>query len=123
VDRGHWAEVVAELNLAWSPALNIVDGTRAMVQGGPWRGTVRETSLLLASGDRVAADVVGLGIIKAFGLWEGTPFSPWEQGQIRRAAELGLGAGGRGQMKVLSASLDGSQGFRQLMERAGENIR
>jgi uncharacterized protein (DUF362 family) len=122
VDRRHWAEVVAELNLAWSPDLNIVDGTKAMVEGGPWRGVEREANLVMASGDRVAADAVGLGIIKAFGLWEGRPSRVWEQGQIRRAAELGLGAGGVEDMKVLAASLDGSQEFRRLMEKMREGI-
>jgi uncharacterized protein (DUF362 family) len=122
VDRGHWEEVVAELNLAWSPELNIVDGTRTMVEGGPWRGTERETALVLASGDRIAADVVGMGVIKAFGLWKDAPSRVWEQRQIKRAVEAGLGAKSSEEMKVLASSLDGSQEFNALMEKVRAEI-
>jgi hypothetical protein len=43
----------------------------------------------------LAADVTGLGLIKAFGLWESVGGkSVWDQRQIRRAVETGLGARG-----------------------------
>jgi len=34
-----------------------------MVEGGPWKGTSRDANLIIATGDRIAADVVGLGIL------------------------------------------------------------
>lgn len=92
VDRAHWEEVVAELNLAYTPDLNIVDGTRLMVEGGPWKGTSRDGNLIIATGDRIAADVVGLGILKHYS--ELPPIKDvdvWEQRQVKRAVELGLG--------------------------------
>jgi uncharacterized protein (DUF362 family) len=119
VDRSHWEEVVAELNLACSPDLNIVDGTVSMVEGGPWKGREAPTNLVMASGDRVAADAVGLGIIKSFGAWSMVRSKGvWEQRQIRRAVELGLGAGSAGQIELLTASLGGDSEFERLMERA-----
>lgn len=104
VDSSHWEELIAEMNIAYQPHLNIVDGTRIMIQGGPWEGTAADTNLIIASGDRVAADIVGLGIIKEFGKWKMVADKDvWEQKQIKRALELGLGAA-KGSIKVIEKS-------------------
>ncbi|MEW6519682.1 MAG: DUF362 domain-containing protein [Thermodesulfobacteriota bacterium] len=118
VDRAHWQEVVAELNLAFSPALNIVDGTRTMIAGGPWEGRIAQTNLVLAGGDRLACDVAGLGIIKSFGQWPALQaISPWHMGQVKRGVELGLGAAGSAQMELLAESLDQDPAFAGLIAR------
>ena len=117
VDRRHWEEVVAELNLACRPDLNIVDGTKTMVEGGPWEGKAMATNLILASGDRLACDLAGLGIIKSFGQWKPLKsISPWQMGQVRRAVEIGLGARGSDEMEILTESLDGDPSFTLLMD-------
>jgi uncharacterized protein (DUF362 family) len=123
VDRDHWEEVVAEVNLAYRPDLNIVDGTTIMVEGGPWSGQERRTDLVIASGDRVAADATGLGLIKAFGLWESVAGkSVWDQRQIRRAVEAGLGAHSGDEMVLLAASLTESRAFEDLMKKVREYL-
>jgi uncharacterized protein (DUF362 family) len=123
VDRKHWEEVVAELNLAYTPALNIVDGTRSMVEHGPWKGEERETNLIIASGDRVAADAVGLGIVASFGKWKWTEGeSIWEARQLRRAVQLGLGASGPEEMELIAVDLEGRPGFGDLVERARKHV-
>lgn len=124
VDRRHWEEVVAELNLAYSPDLNIVDGTKTMVKGGPWKGVVKDTGFVMASGDRVAADAVGLAVISSFGLWgKAAPGgSIWNQRQLRRAAELGLGASGAGEISLLHATLGAGARFEELVKRTRENL-
>jgi uncharacterized protein (DUF362 family) len=92
VDRTHWEEVIAELNLAYTPDLHIVDGTRVMVEGGPWRGLAREANLVIATGDRIAADVAGLGVLKHYSeLLQIKEVDVWDQRQVKRAMELGLG--------------------------------
>lgn len=121
VDRAHWEEVVSEINLAYGPDLNIVDGTKIMMEGGPWSGKVKEANLLVCSGDRVAADVVGLAIIKAFA--QGTSFeSVWERKQVRRAVEIGLGARRRDEIELITASLDKRKEFKALIEKVMENV-
>ena len=118
VDSDHWEEVVAELNLAFRPDLNIVDGTKTMVEGGPWEGTAVETNLILAGVDRIACDVTGLGIIKSFGRWQPlSSISPWQMRQVRRAVELGLGAAGSEEMELLTESLDHDPTFTSLMAK------
>jgi uncharacterized protein (DUF362 family) len=123
VDKRHWEEVVSEINLAYSPDLNIVDGTTIMVEGGPWKGKEMEANLIISSGDRIAADAVGLGIIKAFGLWQNdTSGSVWDQRQIKRAREIGLGANNRNEIKLLNASLDGNREFEDLIRKTRDII-
>lgn len=123
VDSRHWEEVVAELNLAYTPDLNIVDGTTTMVEGGPWSGKEADTHLVIASGDRVAADAVGLSLIKSYGLWKSVASrSVWGQRQLVRAREIGLGAAGRDEVKLLSASTGGVPGFGELVGKIEKNL-
>ncbi len=116
IDSTHWEELIAEFNLAYSPDLNIVDGTVSMIEGGPWSGTPANTNLIIASGDRIGADVTGLGIIKTFGKWTMvTGKEVWEQRQLRHAIELGIG-NRKGDLKLVAGK--GGSGFKGLMERA-----
>lgn len=113
VDHDHWEELVAEFNLACRPDLNIVDGTVAMIEGGPWEGTPAPTGIVIASGDRVAADVIGLGMIRSFGRWQMvTEKGVWDQRQIRHALLLGLG---KGKGDILLRTGDGDERFRDLL--------
>jgi uncharacterized protein (DUF362 family) len=85
-------QMIAEINSAYSPDLVVLDGVEAFVSGGPDRGTKVEVDVMLASIDRVAIDAVGVAILR---LLRTTPEvsrgSIFEQEQIARAAELGLG--------------------------------
>jgi uncharacterized protein (DUF362 family) len=118
IDSSRWEEVAAELNLAYQPHLNVVDGTVSMIEGGPWEGTAEKTGLIIASKDRVAADIVGLGVIKAFGKWERvTEKDVWDQKQIRTAIELGVGKG-KGETELLTT--EGDSNFNQLIKKVKE---
>jgi uncharacterized protein (DUF362 family) len=110
VDVTKWEEVVAEINLCAHPDLNIVDATTIMAEGGPWQGTARKTDMIIASGDRIAADVVGLGLIKRFNLWE--PVSKkrvWDQRQILHAQSLGLGIKNKKSLELVTKLLEGNE--------------
>lgn len=54
IDQG-----LADLNLAITPVLNLIDATIGMEGEGPTRGQPKKVGLLLASFDRVALDSVG----------------------------------------------------------------
>ena len=114
---GNWHERIAELNLAVHPQLTIADATTVMIAGGPTSGTPAKADLLLLSGDRVALDAVGVALIRSFGAWPKVAgVSLWEQRQIKRAIELGLGIGGPEQLGLVSQSLAGSDaGFEKLL--------
>jgi uncharacterized protein (DUF362 family) len=101
-----WDEIVAELNVAYTPHLNILDGTKIFIKKGPTKGTVASPHLIVITGDRIAADVVGLSIIKAFGGEEKiSKKSVWEQRQVKRAIELRLGISGPSELKIVSRCL------------------
>lgn len=115
---GDWHERIAELNLAVHPHLTIADGTTIMIEGGPTSGTSARADLLLLSGDRVALDAVGVALIRSFGAWPKVAgMSVWEQRQIRRAIELGLGVSGPDQVELVTRSVSGPDaGFNRLVD-------
>ena len=115
---GDWHERIAELNLAVHPHLTIADGTTIMIEGGPTSGTSARADLLLLSGDRVALDAVGVALIRSFGAWPKVAgMRVWEQRQIRRAIELGLGVSGPDQVELVTRSVSGPDaGFNRLVD-------
>jgi uncharacterized protein (DUF362 family) len=113
---GDLEEAIAELNVAIHPDLVVMDGTKSMVAGGPMNGTVRDTNLIVASGDRVANDIVGLSIVKMFGLWERvTGKDVWDQTQIKKALNLNIGRGKSG-IKMVSRSFAGDEPLDRLLQ-------
>jgi hypothetical protein len=118
VDRTHWEEVIAELNLAYTPDLNIVDGTMVMVEGGPWKGRAVDANLIIATGDRIVADVVGLGVLKHYSpLPQIKGVDVWEQRQVKRAIELGLGVKREDEIELLERDLEPNiPGFKGVIE-------
>jgi uncharacterized protein (DUF362 family) len=86
-------KMIAEINYGFRPALVILDGLEAFVDGGPMTGPRKTASVFLAGTDRVAVDAVGLAILRDLGSNDAIMKTPiFAQGQIARAAELGLGA-------------------------------
>ena len=89
----HQRKMIAEINQPFRPDLVIMDGIDAFVDGGPMTGQRARGNVFFASTDRVAADAVGVAILKHLGsnakIMETKIF---QQEQIARAVELGLGA-------------------------------
>ncbi|MFQ5989159.1 MAG: DUF362 domain-containing protein [Candidatus Methylomirabilales bacterium] len=119
-----WEPAVAELNVAIRPHLFVVDGLQSMIRGGPWSGEAAPTGVILASGDPIAADVVALGIIQAFGQWEMVKSKGvWDQVQIRRAIALGLGATGPDEVELIAEDLTGGDpDFTRLLAEIRRNV-
>jgi uncharacterized protein (DUF362 family) len=85
-------KMIAEINLAYQPSLVLLDGIDAFVDGGPSHGRVKPADVLLAGTDRIAVDMVGLAILKELGSNKTIMNRKiFEQEQIARAVELGLG--------------------------------
>lgn len=103
--------MIAEINQAYSPALILLDGIEAFVDGGPMSGLRKRADVVLAGTDRVAVDAVGLSVLKTLGsnraIMETKVF---EQEQIARAAELGLGASRPEDIEIITSD-KGSRGY------------
>jgi len=100
----HQRRMIAEINEPFKPALVVLDGVDAFVDGGPMTGKRAKGNIFLASTDRIAIDAVGVATLKFLGSNEGI-MKPkvFEQEQISRAIELGLGASSPAEIDLISA--------------------
>ncbi len=103
IDSSRWEEIIAELNLAYRPVLNLVDATKVMYAGGPWRGDSADVGMVIAGGDRVACDALAVAFMKTYNAFPKLDArGVWEQTQIKRAAALGVGIDGPSKIKLLA---------------------
>jgi uncharacterized protein (DUF362 family) len=87
-------KMIAEVNQAYKPSLIVMDAIEAFVDGGPMEGTRKRADLVLAGTDRIAVDAAGIAILKDLGSNDAIMGKKiFEQEQIGRAVELGLGVG------------------------------
>ncbi len=102
-DKEHMRRRIAEINLAYKPAFIVMDGVEAFVDGGPSKGKLVAGNVFIGGTDRVAVDAVGLAVLKELGsnaaIMDRKIF---EQEQIRRAVELGLGIAGSEQIELVT---------------------
>jgi uncharacterized protein (DUF362 family) len=104
--------LIAEINEPLQPALVVLDGIDAFVDGGPATGKRARGNVFLTSQDRVAIDAVGVAILKTLG--SNTSIMKrkiFEQEQIARAVELGLGASSPSEIELVAAD-EGSQTYK-----------
>jgi uncharacterized protein (DUF362 family) len=89
----HQRKMIAEINIPFKPHLVLLDGIEAFVDGGPATGKRARADIFLGSSDRVAIDAAGVAILKRLGSNENIMKRKiFEQEQIARAGELGVGA-------------------------------
>jgi uncharacterized protein (DUF362 family) len=104
----HQRLMIAEINAAYMPALIVMDGVEAFVNGGPESGKQVWAEVVLASTDRVALDAVGVALLRYFGTTPQVSRGPiFEQEQIARAVELGLGVAGPEEIQLLTDDPEG----------------
>lgn len=102
-----FGSMIAESNLVYKPDFYISDAMKCFVTGGPDMGTLREPGIVMASPDVVANDAVGLAMLKTLGtVPKIQEHSIWDQPQIRRAVELGLGVHGREEITLKGSGIE-----------------
>jgi len=102
--------MIAEVNRTYRPSLIVLDGVDAFVRGGPAQGEKVRAEVMLASTDRIAIDAVGIAILRLLGTTETVAAgSIWSQAQIRRAADLGLGAVSADAVELVTADSASAQ--------------
>lgn len=100
----HQRRMIAEINAAYQPDLVVLDGVEAFVEGGPANGKRVDSHVILAGTDRVALDAVGVAILRYFGTTPAVSQGPiFEQEQIARAVELGLGVDRPDNIELITA--------------------
>lgn len=103
-------KMIAEINQAYSPALILLDGIEAFVDGGPMSGIRRTADVMLAGTDRVAIDAVGVAVLRLLGTTpEVSRGKIFEQDQIKRAAELGVGVKSAREIEVVTGDRESEE--------------
>ncbi len=113
----HQRKMIAEINEPFKPALIVLDGIDTFVDGGPMTGKPAKGEVFLAAMDRVAIDAVGVAILKYLGSNESI-MKPkiFEQEQIARAVELGLGATSPSEIEVIPGDKNSREFRNQVVE-------
>jgi len=99
-------KMIAEVNQVYTPSLILLDGIEAFVDGGPMKGVRKNADIILAGTDRIAIDAVGISILKELGSNTNIMDKKiFEQEQIARAVELGLGVSGFEQTEIITGDV------------------
>lgn len=99
--------MIAEINLAYTPALIVLDGVHAFISRGPAEGELVAPDVVLAGTDRVAIDAAGVALLRHSGCKTKVAEGPiFQQDQIARAVELGLGIDGPEKIEFITDDPD-----------------
>jgi uncharacterized protein (DUF362 family) len=110
-------KMIAEINQVYTPSLILLDGIEAFVDGGPMKGTKKRADVMIAGTDRIAIDAVGLAILKELGSNKDIMGKKiFEQEQIARAVELGLGITSPHEIEMITDGSDSKKYAEKLTE-------
>jgi uncharacterized protein (DUF362 family) len=102
--KDNMLKMIADLNYAFNPQLILMDGIDIFVDGGPMTGKLVNAGIIVAGTDRIAMDAVGLAVLKNHGANDAIMSKKiFEQDQISRAAQLGLGIKAPDQIEIITA--------------------
>ncbi len=102
--------MIAEINSAYAPELIVLDGVEAFTTGGPDSGKLVQSNVILAGTDRVAIDAVGVALLRYFGTTpEVSRGAIFDQEQIARAVQLGIGVGSPRQIELVTDDRDSAE--------------
>jgi len=118
----HQRKMIAEINSAYKWDLIVMDGVVTFVDGGPMEGTRKEANVFVAGTDKIAIDAIGVAILRLLGSTPEVMKGPiFEQEQIARAVELGLGITSPEEIDFLTDDSDASLSLvEQIKERLKE---
>ena len=114
----HQRSMIAEINKFCRTDIVVMDATEGFSSGGPDKGKLIKPGVILASRDRVAIDAVGVALLRASGtvpvVMDGKIF---EQEQISRAAELGVGIGSADRIRLVPLDESGRATAEQVQQQ------
>jgi uncharacterized protein (DUF362 family) len=107
-------ERLAEISLVVKPALVLLDGRLGFSDGGPDQGELCRPGFIAAGSDPLAMDAVGIAHLRLAGTNAalGTG-SIWRIPQLRRAAEIGIGASSADRIHVVGLAPDATSRIRR----------
>lgn len=106
---------IAEINLAYTPDLIILDGLECFISGGPAQGTKADPGVIVVGGDRVAVDAVGVSVLKFYEAEGIADVKLKDHKQLRRATEIGIGYMDSNSITLQSSNLSHDGKFDELL--------
>ena len=98
----HQRLMIAEINKFYRTDLVVMDATDGFSTGGPDKGKLIHPKVIIAGTDRIAIDAVGVALLRSYGtlhdVMQGRIF---DQEQIARAAELGIGVTSAAEIRLV----------------------
>jgi len=114
-------KMIAEINGVYKPDLIIMDGIITFVDRGPMEGTRKEANVFVAGTDKVAIDAVGVALLRILGTTPEVTKGPiFEQEQIKRAVELGVGITSPNEIEFITDSEEAEKLVLQIKEKLSE---
>jgi uncharacterized protein (DUF362 family) len=111
-------QMIAEINSVYKPDLIIMDGILVFVDRGPMEGTRKDANVFVAGTDKIAIDAVGIALLRILGTTpEVSKGSIFEQEQIKRAVELGIGVKSHEEIEFITDSKDSERLVEQIKEK------
>ncbi|UCG36750.1 MAG: DUF362 domain-containing protein [Candidatus Bathyarchaeota archaeon] len=109
-------ERIAEINLAYSPDIVILDGLECFVSGGPAHGVKKDSGVIVAGGDRVSVDAVGVSVLKWYGAEGIANVKLRDHDQLRRAEEINIGCLRKDSISLKPRNMTGDEEFDQVAD-------
>ena len=107
--------MIAEINTAYKPDLILLDGVQAFTNGGPDKGKMVQSNVILAGTDRVAIDAVGVALLRHFGTTpEVSKGAIFDQEQIARAVQLKIGVSSPRQIELVTGDPESAEYAKQI---------
>lgn len=127
-ESGRLWRQIAQLNSVFTPSLNILDGHRSLITGGPNAGsmwgaaeaTYAEPQIVIASPDRIAVDMAGVALLQTLSpeSEEVTRATAWAQPQIEAAVKAGLGLSTLEHFDLSGPTVEKIEAYRSLATQA-----
>ncbi len=106
-DQINMRRMIADIHHGFKPHLIVMDGVDVFVDGGPMTGKRVTAGVTVAGTDRVAIDAVGVAILKHHGSNDAIMSKKiFEQEQIARAVEIGLGIKAPEQIEIVTGDAE-----------------
>jgi uncharacterized protein (DUF362 family) len=107
--------MIAEINTAYKPDLILLDGVQAFTNGGPDKGKMVQSNVILAGTDRVAIDAVGVALLRHFGTTpEVSKGAIFDQEQIARAVQLKIGVSSPKRVELVTGDPESAEFAKQI---------
>ncbi|MHA2009044.1 MAG: DUF362 domain-containing protein [Promethearchaeota archaeon] len=110
-------KMIAEINTAYKPDLIIMDGVITFVDRGPMEGTRKNANIFVSGTNKIAIDAVGVAILRILGTTPEVTNGPiFEQEQIKRAVELGIGVASPEEIEFITDSEESEEFVKRIKE-------